>query len=232
MGAKFEDLRFAAPFVLGEGGVRSLHFTIGETQSSMRCDRPDELQIDYTRTMMGFLLLQPAPREILMIGLGGGSMAKFCHRHLASARVTVVENNPAVIELRREFRIPDDDERLSVIAADGAAFLREFDGGADALLVDAFDEGGQPPALCSQAFYDDCRRALAPGGVLVVNLHVDDTNFARAASRRPSGTTQCKWWRAGKPIASCSRCAAGRSPSNDFVACSGWTPYRRPAGGS
>jgi spermidine synthase len=175
MGAKFEDLRFAAPFVLGEGGVRSLHFTIGETQSSMRCDRPDELQIDYTRTMMGFLLLQSAPREILMIGLGGGSMPKFCHRHLPSARVTVVENNPAVIELRREFRIPDDDERLSVIAADGAAFLREFDGGADALLVDAFDEGGQPPALCSQAFYDDCRRALAPGGVLVVNLHVDDT---------------------------------------------------------
>jgi spermidine synthase len=175
MAGNFEDLHFAAPFVLHEGGVRSLHFTIGETQSSMRADRPDELQIDYTRTMMGFLLLQPAPREILMIGLGGGSLAKFCHRHLPAARITVVENNPAVIELRREFRIPDDDERLSVIAADGAAFLREFEGGVDVLLVDAFDEAGQPTALCTLEFYRDCRRALAPSGVLVANLHVDDT---------------------------------------------------------
>jgi spermidine synthase len=174
MGGKFEDLNFAAPFVLNEGGVRSLHFTMGETQSSMMCDRPGELQIDYTRTMMGFLALQPEPREIVMIGLGGGSMAKFCHRHLPGARVTVAENNPGVIELRREFEIPDDDQRLSVVAADGAAFVRGFEGAADVLLVDGFDQGGQPAGLCSQAFYDDCLRALAPGGVLAVNLHVDD----------------------------------------------------------
>jgi spermidine synthase len=174
MPARFEDLNFTAPFVLSEDGVRSLHFTIGETQSSMRAGRPDELQIDYTRTMMGFLLLKPEPREILMIGLGGGSLAKFCHRQLPSAHVTVVENNPGVIALRREFEIPEDDERLSVIASDGAAFVSAFDGVADVLLVDGFDEGGQPATLCSQAFYDDCRRALASGGVLVVNLHVDD----------------------------------------------------------
>jgi spermidine synthase len=174
MAGNFEDLNFAAPFVLHEGGVRSLHFTMGETQSSMRADRPDDLTIDYTRTMMGFLLLRPGPREIVMIGLGGGSMAKFCHRHLPSARITVVENNPGVIQLRHEFQVPDDDERLSVVAADGAAFMRGFTGAADVLLVDGFDQDGQPPALCSQAFYADCRRALASGGVLVVNLHVDD----------------------------------------------------------
>jgi spermidine synthase len=172
----FEDLNFTAPFILREGGVQSLHFTIGETQSSMRVDSPDQLQIDYTRTMMGFLLVQPEPRDIVMIGLGGGSTAKFCHRHLSTARIAAVENNPGVIALRDAFAIPADDERLRVIAADGAAFLRECEGGIDVLLVDGFDENGQPPALCSQAFYDDCHRVLAPGGVLVVNLHVDDAD--------------------------------------------------------
>jgi spermidine synthase len=183
MAGRFENLHFAEPFVQSREGVVSLHFTLGETQSSMRADRPDELQIDYTRTMMGFLLLQPEPREIVMIGLGGGSLAKFCLRHLPAARITVVENNPAVIALREAFRIPHDDERFRVVTADGAAYLRECTAAIDVLLVDGFDENGQPPALCSPAFYGDCRRALAPGGVLVVNLHADDAEHDARAQR-------------------------------------------------
>ena len=172
MTGSFSDLRHEAPFIAQDGAVQSLHFSHGEVQSSMRVDRPDELQVDYTRTMMGFLLLQPQPRSIAMVGLGGGSLAKFCHRHLAAARLTVVEINPQVIALRGQFRIPEDDERLSVLAEDGAQWVREARG-LDVLLVDGFDAGGQPPALCSQAFYDGCFRALAPGGVLVANLHHD-----------------------------------------------------------
>lgn len=173
MSASFTSLNFQAPFVLQDGETRSLHFTIGELQSSMRLDRPDELQVDYTRTMMGFLLLQPRPRSVAMIGLGGGSLLKFCHRHLPSARITVVENNPGVIALRGEFGIPDDDARLAVLVDDGAAFVGTVAGAIDVLLVDGFDSTGQPEQLCSQAFYDHCFEALAPGGVLVVNLHAD-----------------------------------------------------------
>lgn len=173
MPAPFDHLRFEAPFIREERGIKSLHFTIGETQSSMRLDRPDELQIDYTRTMMGFLLLCPRPRDIAMIGLGGGSLVKFCRRHLPSARLTVVENNPGVIALRKDFGVPDDDARLSVLEEDGAVFIRDPGSRFDVLLVDGFDHAGQPPQLCSQAFYDDCLGALAAGGVLVANLHID-----------------------------------------------------------
>jgi spermidine synthase len=174
MPGSFDQLSFEKPFVLEEDGLRSLHFTIGEVQSSMLLEQPDELQVDYTRTMMGFLLLNPAPRHIAMIGLGGGSLAKFCYRFLPHSRITVAENNPAVIALRRQFGIPDDDERLSVLAADGAAFIETVPASCDVLLVDGFDQNGQPPQLCSQVFYDHCYRALTPGGVLVANLHADD----------------------------------------------------------
>jgi spermidine synthase len=47
----------------------------------------------------------------------------------------------------------------------------------DVLLVDGFDQDGQPPALCSQRFYDDCFAALPDGGVLVVNLHYDHPDY-------------------------------------------------------
>jgi spermidine synthase len=174
MPGAFQDLNFDVPFVVDEGEVRSLHFTLGEVQSSMRADRPDGLELDYTRTMMGFLLLNPRPAAIGMVGLGGGSLAKFCHRHLPAARVTAVENNPGVIALRERFGIPADDERFSVVADDGAAFMARCPGAFDVLLVDGFDASGQPPRLCTPAFYDSCLRALLPGGVLVVNLHADD----------------------------------------------------------
>lgn len=173
MAGKFEDLRFEVPFVVHEAGSRALHFTLGEIQSRMCLERPDELDVDYTRTMMGFLLLNPRPRNITMIGLGGGSLAKFCHRHLSTAPITVIENNPGVIALRREFNIPDDDARLSVLADDGAAFMRRPGASIDVLLVDGFDPAGQPAQLCSQAFYDACFRALGRSGVMVANLHYD-----------------------------------------------------------
>jgi spermidine synthase len=172
MTSGFGNLNFAAPFVLEDGESRSLHFTLGETQSSMRLDRPDELHVDYTRTMMGFLLLHPRPRTITMIGLGGGSLVKFCRRHLPFATMTVVENNPAVIALRKDFGIPDDGPGLRVIAEDGAVHMATASA-VDVLLVDGFDSGGQPAQLCSQDFYDSCFSALASGGVLVVNLHAD-----------------------------------------------------------
>jgi spermidine synthase len=183
MPGRFENLSFEEPFVVHDGELRSLHFTLGEVQSSMRADRPDELQIGYTRTMMGFLLLQPQPRNITLIGLGGGSLVKFCRRYMPSARITAVENNPAVIALRKEFAIPDDDDRLSIVADDGAAFMRRSAGSIDVLLVDAFGRDGLPPTLATQAFYDDCHRSLAPGGVLAMNLHADDVGHDLVTQR-------------------------------------------------
>ena len=151
-----------------------LQFAGGVAQSRMRTFRPGHLLIDYTRTMMASLLFRPQPARIGMIGLGGGSQAKFCHRHLPHTRLEVAENNPQVLALRRRFRVPGDDARLQVLLADGAQFVRERAGCFDILLVDGYDESGIPAALSSQAFYDACRDALAPGGVLAGNLYATD----------------------------------------------------------
>ena len=181
--ADFLSLQYVRPFVYDEGGTKSLHFTIGELQSRMVMRRPWRLEVDYTRTMMGFLLFKPAPLHIGMIGLGGGSLAKFCYRQLPGSPMTVLEINPHVVALRHEFQIPDDDERFRVIVTDGALFVQTETPGFDVLLVDGFDQDGQPAALCSQRFYDDCFAALPDGGVLVVNLHYDHPDYPVYADR-------------------------------------------------
>ena len=172
------------PFVHRTATAQALHFSIHEVQSRMQLADPDALDLAYTRTMMGFLLLQPDPRRIAMIGLGGGSLVKFCHRHLRAACIEVVEINPHVIALRDEFRVPADDDRLRVIRGDGARYVRDpATAPPDVLVVDGFDSDGQPGRLCSQRFYDDAFELLAPAGVMVVNLHAEHRHYPRHLDR-------------------------------------------------
>ena len=163
----------AIPFVCNEHNSKSLHFSNQQEQSKMMLSQPNELAVDYTRTMMGFLLLKREPRHILMIGLGGGSLAKYCYQHLPSTHITVIEINPLVIALRGEFKVPDDGERFRVIEADGADFVCDTDQVFDVVLVDGFDQQGQPAQLCSQHFYDSCSQVMEDQSILVVNLHGD-----------------------------------------------------------
>jgi spermidine synthase len=172
------------PFCVDTELVKSLHFDLGETQSRMSLRDPDALVLKYTRTMMGCLLFNPAPERIAMIGLGGGSLAKFCHRHLPQAIIDVVEVNPRVLQLRDDFMIPPDDARLSIQLADGAEFVRrlELRQTLDLLLVDAYGPGGIPEHLCTAEFHGDCLRSLRAGGVAVFNLFHGFPDYERCVA--------------------------------------------------
>ncbi|QNA86844.1 transferase [Sphingomonas sp. So64.6b] len=174
-----------SPYISDIGDMRSLHFDGHSMQSEMNLLDPIELTIDYTRMMMGFLLFDPRPRRIEMIGLGGGSLAKCCHHLLPDTDITIVEINPAIIAFRDQFQIPRDDDRFRVLVGDGADFVAQGGSRPDVLLIDGFDEFGQPPELCSAEFYDQCYRRLAPGGVMIVNLwgggHLNRRYAARVA---------------------------------------------------
>jgi len=171
------------PFIIDYGRTRNLFFTVDVVQSSMRLDDPNTLVVPYTRKMMAFLLFIPAPRHVLMIGLGGGSMVKFCYRHLPRTRISVVEINPDVIALRNEFAIPDDDERLEIINDDGAAFLAKGRVRPDVILVDAFDATGVAPSLLCSNFYKRASQCMTPEGVLVMNLAGEQTRYAAHLER-------------------------------------------------
>jgi spermidine synthase len=171
------------PFVYETETKKKLYFSICEIQSSMSLRQPDSLELKYTRTMMGFVLFHPQPSSIGIIGLGGGSLPKFCHRHLPDAHISVVEINPHVIALRKEFQVPADSGRFNIIQGDGADFVRCSPHRFDVLLVDGFDCSGQPAQLASQDFYDGCYGMLTPGGVLVVNLLVDHPHYAQKVER-------------------------------------------------
>jgi len=158
------------PFVIESRRFKSMHFDHASTQSLMDIQAPMKLVVDYTKSIMGFLFFQPKPKNIAMIGLGGGSIAKYCHHHLSQSHFLAIENNPKVIALRNQFHIPENDSRFELKEADGAEFIKDADNQFDVLIVDGFDKHGQPSQLCSKTFYDNCFKALTPDGILVINL--------------------------------------------------------------
>ena len=170
--------------IVEEDGLRVLQIGGKAIQSAMRLDAPGAIELDYVRAMMAFLLFCPEPRDILMVGLGGGSMARFVHERMPGAHVTVVEINPGVVTVARKyFGFPDEDERLAIVIGEGAAAVADRPGSCDVLVVDGFVNGKVASSLCTPAFYEAAFTALRPQGVMVANFMADDGKLERHCAR-------------------------------------------------
>lgn len=183
-----------APATVSEAdGVRYLHLGTPWVQGAMRLRKPLAIELEYVQRMMAWMLLRPvdesgagAGREhAVQLGLGAGSITRFCHAKLRM-RTTAVEINPEVIAACRAwFRLPQDGPRLAVVEMDAGLYVADpaHAGSADVLCVDLYDHDAASPVLDSEEFYRDCQRLLAHGGVMSVNLFGRDASFARSAER-------------------------------------------------
>ena len=92
--------------VYEESGARYLCFTkqcaIGR-QSVIDLAQPDRLVFDYAHMMMGALFVTPAPQNVLIVGLGGGSLPRALAAILPAMHLDVVEIDPAVTRVARKY---------------------------------------------------------------------------------------------------------------------------------
>lgn len=177
LSARLLEGTYGKPFLLERDRLRHLHFSIRFVQSAMRIDAPEALTLAYTRKVMAFLLFHPRPRRILLLGLGGGSLAKYCYRHLPDTEVVALEIDPHVLALREEFHVPPDNHRFAVIEGDGAQYVAEHPGETDVLVVDTFDEHGVAPSLAAGDFFARAFQCLSEDGVLVMNVAGDRATY-------------------------------------------------------
>jgi spermidine synthase len=165
-------------------GLRHLHVGGSAIQSAMRLEAPDELALAYTRAMMGALLFQPHPRDVLIVGLGGGSLAKFVYREFPKAQIVAIEIDLRVVRAAVQlFHLPIGRRRLCVLVADGAQHVSQHPQSADLILLDAFVNHRQAPSVRTESFYRCAWHALKPDGVLAINFMSDDPGL-RAYVRR------------------------------------------------
>ncbi|WP_157313905.1 fused MFS/spermidine synthase [Chitinibacter sp. GC72] len=175
--ALLRETESGKPFVYDEGDEVSLMFDLATVQSRMKRAKPNDLILGYTRAMLGSVLTQEYTQQIGMIGMGGGSLAKYCHHYLPDSQISVAEIDQRVIDLGHHFQIPFDSPRLRVHCADGADWLKTSTQAFDVLMIDAYGPQGMPDNIASNAFFDLCRTRLSPQGILVVNLWGSDKRF-------------------------------------------------------
>ena len=161
--------------VYEEDGQRCMSFTRRNQTARQTCqflDDPNQFFFAYTKMMMGALYLNPKPRKILVIGLGGGVLPTALAKMFPDAKIDIVEIDPAVVKVARQFFGFNPGQRVQVFEEDGRVFVKRAAKSGrqyDLILLDAFDHEYIPEHLLTQEFLFEVKTLLTTEGVLAAN---------------------------------------------------------------
>jgi spermidine synthase len=153
-----------------EGSRRSLWFDDEILQTEIDLERPQHLPNPVNRAMLSHLMFRPAPGRILLAGTGGGGIARWFAARMPTADGVAVEIEPAVADVARTwFDFPAAGAGWNLVTGD----VRDYLPGAhavDFVLVDIAEDGFSPAWVSEADFLARVDAALAPGGVMTLNL--------------------------------------------------------------
>jgi spermidine synthase len=184
-----------------EGRIRHLHLDSIWIQGSMDLRDPVRLVHEYVQRMMAWLLfVEPdsvPQRRAMQLGLGAGSLTKFCVKMLRMP-TTVIELNPGVLHACRGwFHLPEPGPLLDIVLADAEQEIQnpKWWGTVDALQVDLYDHEAAAPVLDSVDFYAACRRLLTDNGCMTVNLFGRRASFQHSVAHMAEAFGSSALWR-------------------------------------
>jgi spermidine synthase len=159
-----------------ERGLRTLSFDNDVRQSVVKVGDPDHLELPYARGMAVGLAFVEEPKRILIIGLGGGTIPGFLHKHYPKAQIDVVDIDPDVVAVAKRFFGFREDATMRAYAADGRRFIETARKPYDIIFLDAYGPDSIPYHLATRQFLEAVRRALAPKGIAVANVWSSSSN--------------------------------------------------------
>ncbi len=131
---------------------------------------PIALFLPYSQLMVASLALVPEPKRGLILGHGGGSLAKWLAHRWPELDLDVVEFDPTVVRMAEEYFSYRPPPQHHVHVLDARVFLNSTNRMYDLIWVDVFARHMIPFHLTTVEFFAELRAHLAPHGVLAVNL--------------------------------------------------------------
>jgi spermidine synthase len=158
-------------------GLRTLRFEKGGArQSVVKVGDPDHIELPYARVMSASLAFVKNPQRVLIVGLGGGTIPNFLHKHFPQVEIDVVDIDADVVDVAKRFFGFQEDATLHVHVADGRRFIEESRNHYDVVFLDAFGSENIPYHLATREFLHSVREILAPGGVVAGNIWSRNSN--------------------------------------------------------
>lgn len=157
--------------ITDSGDFRSLYFASSSLQGKMSLSLPQKLVLSYTQYMLLTLLINPDPKNILIVGIGAGSFIRFLNYHFPQSRIDAVDYSQHIINTARGyFQLPENSQ-ITLHCEDGCQYLHDHNREPyDLILVDAFDDQGMAPTIYSDQFFKLCAKNLTENGVVSSNL--------------------------------------------------------------
>lgn len=174
--------------VYENGDTRCMCFTRNCRSGRQSCfdtRHPDRIVMNYPKMMLGVLFVNPAPRSVLIIGLGGGTLPRTLRKLLPETRIDVVEIDPAVVRVASRYFGFVAGDRTQVIESDGRVYVKRALRGTqryDLIMLDAFDHEYIPEHLLTQEFLQEVKSLLAPAGVLAANTFSSSGLYAHESA--------------------------------------------------
>lgn len=143
------------------------------SQSCLDLKNPKHLVFNYYKQVMAATFYLEQPKDILIIGLGGGILAKTFHEIYPDANITSVEIDPVVADMaKNHFGYSDEKTQLSTVVKDGRIFVKRAakkNKQYDFILLDAYNSDYIPEHLMTQEFLQEAKSLLKKDGLLMAN---------------------------------------------------------------
>lgn len=157
-------------------------FLNGYPHSIMDRSDPNTLESKYTKFFPLGLILKENITKVLFIGGGGFSGPKYFLQNYPNIAVDVVEIDPKVVEVAKEyFFLDESNPKLNIYVQDAREFLNKYTGSYDMIVLDAFSKSYVPFHLMTVEFYKLLSDKLSNGGVVISN-HIGSPSNAQATS--------------------------------------------------
>jgi spermidine synthase len=152
-------------------GIRTLRFgQHGPRQSVVKMGDLDYLGLPYARSAMIGLAFTEQLDRILVLGVGAGNIPMFLRKHYSSAQIDVVDIDPQIIALAKQYFNFLEDDLLQAYVQDGRAFIENVQKPYDLIFLDAYTAAGIPKQLATKEFLLSLKKALKPSGAIIANM--------------------------------------------------------------
>ncbi|MBE0455913.1 spermidine synthase [Pseudoalteromonas prydzensis] len=157
------------------GDLRCLKFDEKTRKSSQSCmykSNPQKLVFNYTKLTFASLLMIDNPQNVLIIGLGGGTLSNVIHELYPTASIENVEIDPAVIKVARDFFDFKETDKVTSKVQDGRIFVKRAalkKQQYDWIILDAFNGDYIPEHLLTKEFFEEVKSVLSPNGIVAAN---------------------------------------------------------------